>query len=223
MLTYFVDDASMAGKKLELATTGRIETRSQNQIKIGQPGCGGEACDGYCAGTRCVIPQEAESGGVLSWILMIAGGIAALLAILVVIGWRLSKRAARPPAPAPARPATVPPQLAQTVASQPLRRSPPDVRGPMLYIMTGPRATQRVLLKHGFTIGKAPTCDLVIDDGYTSGVHAQISMDQFGNCRLYDNNSTNGVYVNGVRVADYALQHGVSMRIGSTELRFLAE
>jgi len=66
---------------------------------------------------------------------------------------------------------------------------------PVMFLMSGPRTGERLYLRHGFTIGKAPTCDLVIDDGFTSSVHAQIGMDTFGNCRLYDNNSTNGVYV----------------------------
>jgi pSer/pThr/pTyr-binding forkhead associated (FHA) protein len=47
-------------------------------------------------------------------------------------------------------------------------------------------------------------------------------MDQAGNCRLYDRSSTNGTFVNGVRVTDVVLDHGMLIRIGSTELRFLA-
>ena len=75
----------------------------------------------------------------------------------------------------------------------------------------------------GFLIGKQPGCDLLIEDGYTSSMHAQISMDDAGVCKLYDRGSTNGTYVNGVRVADSALQNGITIRIGSTEIRFLAE
>jgi pSer/pThr/pTyr-binding forkhead associated (FHA) protein len=48
-------------------------------------------------------------------------------------------------------------------------------------------------------------------------------MDPSGNCRLYDRNSTNGTFVNGVRVTEVVLDHGMSVRIGSTELRFLAQ
>ena len=72
-------------------------------------------------------------------------------------------------------------------------------------------------------IGKQPGCDLVIDDGFTSSQHAQIGMDHFGNCRLYDRGSTNGTFVIGQRVTEYVLEHGMSVRIGSTELRFLAQ
>ena len=44
-----------------------------------------------------------------------------------------------------------------------------------------------------------------------------------GACVLYDRGSTNGTYVNGVRVTQTALQHGLVIKIGSTELTFLAE
>ncbi|HEY0480127.1 MAG TPA: FHA domain-containing protein, partial [Kofleriaceae bacterium] len=94
---------------------------------------------------------------------------------------------------------------------------------PALLVLTGPRTGQRIPLQNGFLIGKAPTSHLMLDDGYTSSQHAQIAMDAAGHCRLYDRNSTNGTFVNGVRVTEVALDHGMSVRIGSTELRFLAQ
>jgi pSer/pThr/pTyr-binding forkhead associated (FHA) protein len=114
-----------------------------------------------------------------------------------------------------------PPKAAPVVA--PPVAAPPPTTGPALLVLTGPRAGQRIPLQNGFTIGKAPHSNLVLDDGYTSGQHAQVGMDQFGNCRLYDRNSTNGTFVNGVRVTEVVLDHGMSVRIGSTELRFLAQ
>ncbi|MBC7978118.1 MAG: FHA domain-containing protein, partial [Myxococcales bacterium] len=78
-------------------------------------------------------------------------------------------------------------------------------------------------LQHGFTIGKSPGSNLILDDGYTSTNHAQIGMEPGGTCRLYDRNSTNGTFANGVRITEVVLGHGMSIRIGSTELRFLAE
>jgi pSer/pThr/pTyr-binding forkhead associated (FHA) protein len=48
-------------------------------------------------------------------------------------------------------------------------------------------------------------------------------MDDNGMCKLYDRGSTNGTYVNGVRITESVLQHGITIRIGSTEIRFLAE
>ena len=94
---------------------------------------------------------------------------------------------------------------------------------PALLITNGPRNGERLLIRNGFMIGKAPGCDLLIEDGYTSGHHAQLAMDDAGNCRLYDRGSTNGTYINGMRVSEQQLVHGVTIRIGSTELRFLAQ
>ena len=121
------------------------------------------------------------------------------------------------PVPSPKQKKSKPPK------NQPVAAPPPPAVGPAFLVLTGPRTGQRIPLSHGFTIGKAPTSHLVLDDGYTSGTHAQVAMDQAGQCRLYDRNSTNGTFVNGVRVTEVALDHGMSVRIGSTELRFLAQ
>jgi hypothetical protein len=108
----------------------------------------------------------------------------------------------------------------QTTASQP----PAGVALPTLYVMAGPRAGERLVLRHGFVIGKDKRCDLHIDDGYTSAQHAMILMDARGNCAVQDRGSTNGTFVNGVRVGEpVTLYHGVTIRIGSTDLKFLAQ
>ena len=87
-------------------------------------------------------------------------------------------------------------------------------------IMSGPRQGQHVPLRHGFSIGKAPGNDLLIDDGFTSSRHAQVVIDHSG-FNLVDIGSTNGTFVNGVRSMQAHLVHGTSVRIGQTELRFL--
>jgi hypothetical protein len=87
-------------------------------------------------------------------------------------------------------------------------------------IMSGPRQGQHVPLRHGFSIGKAPGNDLLIDDGFTSSRHAQVVVDHSG-FNLVDVGSTNGTFVNGVRSMQAHLIHGTSVRIGQTELRFL--
>ncbi|HEX3762447.1 MAG TPA: FHA domain-containing protein [Kofleriaceae bacterium] len=131
--------------------------------------------------------------------------------------------AAPPGAPPPAKPSRWRSKPRNAPVAPPPVAAPPPPAGPALLVLTGPRTGQRIPLQNGFTIGKAPTSNLVLDDGYTSGQHAQVGMDPFGNCRLYDRNSTNGTFVNGVRVTEVVLDHGMSVRIGSTELRFLAQ
>ncbi len=250
VVTFFLpEDADVAGKKVKLQTIGRTETTSNEILIPKEATCGSAACDGgYCAANQCVVPAERTAGdGVLGLIVKLVGGAVALLALLVGVGYLLSKRAAS--RAAPGVPGSVAPVAAQNVVapgaygvpappakgkSKPPVSRPPEVApapavlangkpAPVMFMLGGTRDGQRVHLKHGFTIGKDPACDLVIDDGFTSGVHAKIGMDTFGNCRLYDNNSTNGLYVNGVRVSEYALQHGVSVKIGAAEMRFLAQ
>lgn len=94
---------------------------------------------------------------------------------------------------------------------------------PAIMIMTGQLAGQRHMLRNGYLIGKQPGCDLILPDGAASSQHAQIGMDHDGNCTLYDRGSTNGTFINNARITEMALQHGASIRIGSTDLRFLAE
>jgi hypothetical protein len=249
VLTYFLpSDAEIAGKKLKIVTVGRTEAVS-NDLRIPEPACGREACAGYCVDGVCAMPREATRRGLLGWIVLVIGVVLGAALALGAIGFVLQRRQHAAPGPgfAPGQPpvagAVVPGAAPGAVApggvvpggkpprpprkSKPAKNQPQPVAapavGPALLVLTGPRTGQRIPLQHGFTIGKAPTSHLVLDDGYTSGQHAQVAMDQLGNCRLYDRGSTNGTFVNGVRVTEVALDHGMSVRIGSTELRFLAQ
>jgi len=245
VLTYFLPpDADLAGKKLKVVLIGRTEATS-NEVRLGEPHCGGEACAGYCVDGTCAIPRGASGRGVVGWLILVVGIGLGLAVVLGVVGFVLQRRQAVPPpvfppgavppgqgmpgtalppgAARPARPSRWRSKPRQPAVVAPPVAAPPPAAGPALIVLTGPRAGQRIPLQNGFTIGKAPTSHLVLDDGYTSGQHAQVGMDQFGNCRLYDRNSTNGTFVNGVRVTEVVLDHGMSVRIGSTELRFLAQ
>ena len=244
VLTYFLPpDAEVAGKKLKIVTVGRTEATS-NELRIPEPACGRDPCTGYCVDAVCVTPQGGGSRGILGWLLLIGGILVGILVLLGAIGFVLHKRqqAAGPPMPgafppgqlAPGQPLApgqlpIPPprgrkeKKAKAPKNQPQPAVPPPITGPSLLVMTGPRTGQRIPLLNGFTIGKAPNSSLVLDDGYTSSQHAQVGIDHMGNCRLYDRNSTNGTFANGVRVSEVVLDHGMSVRIGSTELRFLAQ
>ncbi len=95
---------------------------------------------------------------------------------------------------------------------------------PSLLVLEGPRKGQRLPLQHGFVIGTAANCHLVLDaDPYASTHHAHILMDARGGCTLVDRGSTNGTFVNGVRTQQKRLTHGMLIKIGATEARFLAQ
>ena len=107
----------------------------------------------------------------------------------------------------------------QPPAQQAVPTLPPHIAG-KLFVLSGPRQGQQLPLRHGFTIGKTPGCDLIVDDGYASGYHAQFHFEAQG-VTIVDMNSTNGTFVNGVRSARQRLTHGMTVRIGQTEVRYL--
>jgi hypothetical protein len=232
VLTYLVPPDDVAGKKLTvIAQVSASHAIESNDAKAPIAAtCAKNECpeDAYCADFHCVTRGHPKGTGVLSWILIILGALAGLAAVLAGVGFAITKIKARPKAPiAPGLPgATMQPGPTGMQAAVPGPVAPPPavVVGPQLFFMTGPRSGERIGLRHGFLIGKEPGCDLVLDgDGFASSHHAQILMDQAGNCTVIDKGSTNGTFVNGVRISQYALTHGVAIRVGSTELRFLAQ
>jgi hypothetical protein len=263
VLTYYLPaDAEISGKRLRVVTVGRTEATS-NELRIPEAACGRDPCAGYCVDAVCSTPQDAQSRGVLGWILLVGGIALGAIVTLWLIGLVLHKRQGAPgpfapgqvpgqpgpfapgqvpgpgqlapgQAPGPWAPGQMPPgfvpvpppkaKKAKGKLPKDVPVAPPaPVAGPALLVLSGPRTGERIALLNGFTIGKAPTSNLVLDDGYTSSQHAQVGIDHMGNCRLYDRNSTNGTFANGVRITEVVLDHGMSVRIGSTELRFLAQ
>ena len=235
VLTYYLGaDDDPAGKKLKVVTVGRTEATS-NEVKVPDALCNREPCAGYCAAHRCVMPRAPEGKGILGWLSVIGGVAIALILLLGAIGYVITHRSKRiplppgvlPPGMVPGVPGSFPPGViaapARTGSPMPASIVTASAVAPHLMFLNGPRAGQRIPLRHGFLIGKAPQSDLVIEDGYTSTHHAQIVMDAAGACKLFDMGSTNGTLVNGVRVTEANLEHGISIKIGSTELRFLAQ
>ncbi len=247
VLTFFLDD-DLSGRELKLTTTGRTALTSLNELKVPAAGCHGEPCEtGYCA-EACTQVRASGSRGVLGWIfLVVVIGVGGLL-VLGLIGFVMTKlqqaRARGPAMPQPGMPGVPPvpgvpsrpPAVTGFPGAQPgfpsappgFPSAPPQPAAApatraQLYLMTGPRAGETLALRNGFSIGAAPTNDLVIADGFASSQHAQIGVDAQGNCWIADLGSTNGTFVNGVRVTQKALDHGVTVRIGSTEIRFLAQ
>ena len=82
--------------------------------------------------------------------------------------------------------------------------------------------SQAPLFKPRTYIGKLGTCDIVLSDPYASRVHAAIYWTPQG-YEIEDLRSTNGVYVNGARIAGrIALTPGQVIRIGRTDMTFYA-
>jgi len=72
------------------------------------------------------------------------------------------------------------------------------------------------------TIGRTPDNDLCIDADFISRHHAVV-LDAAGGTVIEDLNSTNGVFVNGLRVGRRQLAVGDMVTIGKTAFRFLVK
>lgn len=220
VVTYFLDQGEeVAGRKIHIVTAGRVEGATSNELKVPDPACGATLCaSGYCALDKCVAYKSGSGRGIFGWILLIGGiGVGSIL-VLGLIGFVITKvqesKGGQPKAPKAPKGQPPAPPPGYLPNGRPI---------PALLISSGPRSGERHMLFNGYLIGKQPGCSLIIEDGYTSSQHAQIGMDAVGNCKLFDRGSTNGTFVNGVRITESPLVHGSTIRIGSTEMRFLAE
>ena len=68
-------------------------------------------------------------------------------------------------------------------------------------------------------IGRNPACQLVVDDGKVSAVHAELVATEHG-VKVRDLGSRNGTYVADVRIGDVFISTACVLRMGATELHF---
>ncbi|MFZ9885980.1 MAG: diguanylate cyclase [Myxococcota bacterium] len=94
-------------------------------------------------------------------------------------------------------------------------------RSAYLIMINGRSVGRMHKLAPGDTVlGRAPDVEVLIEDEGVSRRHAMIELTQEGYV-LLDNNSTNGIFVNGDRVKRHVLQDGDKVQIGSnTILKF---
>ena len=78
------------------------------------------------------------------------------------------------------------------------------------------------LEKPRVTIGRGKDSEVVVDDASISHQHAALELGS-GGYRIRDLGSTNGVVVNGARMALAELKHGDRIALGQIELRYVVE
>ncbi|MEW6745117.1 MAG: sigma 54-interacting transcriptional regulator [Planctomycetota bacterium] len=88
-----------------------------------------------------------------------------------------------------------------------------------LIVQEGSAKRPLVFRSERVTIGRALSCDVRIDNGRVSRLHASIHREG-GQYLLVDEGSQNGTYVNGVQVLEAALQPGDHIEIGEAHLWF---
>ncbi len=96
--------------------------------------------------------------------------------------------------------------------------------GLLQFAPMGPGRSMRYIALTGteVTIGRSETCDIHVEDSEASRLHARVSRSK-RYWELIDNDSTNGVYLNGKRITEYPLAGGEVIRIGSTFYRFFVQ
>ena len=78
------------------------------------------------------------------------------------------------------------------------------------YVLDGPRAT----------IGRSKSAECVLRDPNVSRRHAELRRSESGDWQIADLGSTNGVKVNGRRVASTRLSPGDEVTVGTTTFQF---
>jgi DNA-binding NtrC family response regulator len=100
------------------------------------------------------------------------------------------------------------------------RASAVRVRRCRVEIVAGPDAgLVRDIESPVIRVGARRGNDLQLSDAKVSGLHCEIRLDERG-YRLRDLDSTNGTFVQGLRINDVYIQPGAQIALGSTRLRF---
>jgi two-component system, cell cycle response regulator len=101
-----------------------------------------------------------------------------------------------------------------------LRRSAPAQA--YLVVIAGPRLGHRVVLdEQPLEIGRGSQCGLQLDVDSVSRLHARVEWT--GQChKVVDNQSTNGTYVNEMRVSDHELHDADRLQIGKVLLKYIS-
>lgn len=248
VLTFMVEAEDVVGKRVKVlaAEMASNELKLKKALCGGETCASGQ----YCSAGACVTRATDDGRGILGWVLVVVGGAFGVLVLLVGVGVLLSRRERKREAeaalfaaiaegeaagPGVNRIAPQGPQGGPVAPSAPAaanvgritghapghQPAPPAPRAASLFMVAGDRQGQYIPVFHGFRIGKAPDCDLVLSDGFASSHHCHLELDKGGNVTLVDDRSTNGTFVNGVRASRNRLTHGMSIKIGQTELRFM--
>lgn len=92
---------------------------------------------------------------------------------------------------------------------------PSSERRPYLLVLSGPQLGEIFALEpdREFVLGRDPSCEVRLRDTGVSRKHAGVVAAADG-ARLRDLGSTNGIFVEGIRVADCKLQDGQRVQMG---------
>ena len=101
-------------------------------------------------------------------------------------------------------------------------RPPRALRPPALVCLTSDKAVRHDVLKSEMSIGRGEDCDIRIMTHFVSRKHARLRRLRDGSVLIEDCGSTNGVFVNSVRVDRVKLENGDWVTIGEMQFRYSA-
>ena len=74
------------------------------------------------------------------------------------------------------------------------------------------------------SVGRGSTCDIILQNGHVSKVHAHFLRGENQSWELRDANSTNGTFINGTRITRggrVPIKYGDTLRFGFMDTQFL--
>jgi chromosome segregation ATPase len=98
--------------------------------------------------------------------------------------------------------------------------APESANTPALICLTSDGPRPFALAKGTITIGRSSDCDIQILTHFVSREHARLTVSPRG-VLIEDLGSTNGVFVNSVRIDRQELHHGDLVTVGESQFRFL--
>ncbi|MEM6992623.1 MAG: sigma 54-interacting transcriptional regulator [Myxococcota bacterium] len=97
-----------------------------------------------------------------------------------------------------------------------------QLRRVMLRVKSGPdKGAQITVSRSRITVGRSAVNDLVLTDTSISGTHVEIVLGESG-IVLHDLDSTNGSWVNAIRIRSCYLEPGSVVKVGKTEIELLS-
>jgi DNA-binding NtrC family response regulator len=108
--------------------------------------------------------------------------------------------------------------------TQLLQGEPPrSYRSIELVVIDGVDRGRRVVVPpSGLRIGTAPSAHFRLNDRSVSRLNCELQWRPDGALRVWDSGSTNGTFVDGIRVRDADVVPGATVRVGATSIRFVA-
>jgi hypothetical protein len=159
--------------------------------------------------------EQPEEPGVSIWLILVlvAAGVLLLGGLILVLALR---RAKPKELPCPSCGKIMMESWSQCMFC----KAPRELRKASIEFLSGPMMGRTIDLEGPVTtIGTAPGSTVTLNDTGVSRKHAGIRKAD-GGYELADLGSTNGVYVNGEKVAKRKLQLGDVIRVGTTEMVF---